>query len=289
MHPHEADEPLPFTLAEGFALAEPGAVRLGPGAPEGASSTRSSIEHARARVAAFQAAVQGSMGPEGTGPEVQPGDRVRLGFAHVVRAAAALRAIEAAIDAALTERTEPLAEQILALLDRWDTEGASLAFARERKALGREAAALTLPEPVEGTLSTARDAMFLRRFGVDEHEDAAERIELARALATEARLLALEVVATRARTDPTALGRLAEWAASEGLLGLPPALLLASTRQVSLHLAAVRDDLARLAEGAGEPAPTPRWGLGLLSWAVRARHLDEAAEIVLLRAPLHLG
>jgi len=278
------------TLAEGFALAERGAVPLDAEALAEAlteaHAQRASIDHARARIAAFRAAV-GRRTPRTATPRakpmVQPGDRVRLGFAHVLQAAAALRTIDGAMDAALSERTEPLVERILELLDRWDAEGRSLVFQRERKALQREAAALALPATVEGTLSTAEDAMFLRRFGIDEHEDAAERIELARALATDARLLALEVVAHRARAHPDALRSLAEWAATEGLLDVPPSVLLASTRQVSLHLAAVREDLSLFAAEAGEPAR----GLGLVRWAVRAGHLDEAAEIVLLRAPLH--
>ncbi len=283
----------PFTLAESHALAETGGE-----APSSATlhaeaalarARRADPGHLRFRLATFSAAVHApdaDLEAQRACRSVELGDRAILRFGHIVRAHRELRDIDRALDTALRGRTEEIEEGIRALLDRWDSEGESLAFRRERVALGALAQLLTLPAPVAAALSEAEDAILLRSLGLDEHEDAPERLAIGRALADETRLLGVEVVRTRARWSAEALAHLFAWGAKEVPLPHSPGRLFASLDQTSRHLVALHDDVHALAMHAGR-CDLERRLIPLVSWARTERLIGEGAEVVLLQAPLH--
>lgn len=282
-----------FTLAEEYALAQSG------GAPPSAAvldaetalahARRKDPDHLRFRLTTFNAAVHtpdDDIERQRACGSVEPGDRALISFGALGRAHRALRKLEQAIDTALGDRTEELEDGVRALLSRWDSEGESLAFRRERAALRALATTSVLPKPIDAELSQAMESMLLRRFGLDEHEDAEDRLDMGRALAAETRLREVEVLRTRSRWSAPALDCLLAWAEGEGLLPYAPERVRASLDQVSRHLVALHDDLAALARlsGGGE---VEGGRLGLLRWARKERLIDEGAEIVLLQAPIH--
>lgn len=287
-----------FTLAEERALPE-----LGPDCEllphefaaeaERARERCSDLEHLRMRLAVLCAAVH-SPDEDVTAQEacrsVEPGDRVLLRVGHIVAADRSLRHMKRVLVDAVQKRLEPRRDGLIELMDRWDSEGESVVFQRERAALVEASnVAPGLPRVSDPCLADAHMERVLERLAADPSQDPPERTALLGTLAEETGVLATEALLARLTWHPDAFDALVHWGVHERLLGVAPAVFVASFAQVSAHLSSYLRDLSALAREADRPELAAKPFNSLLEWARAQRLIDEPTEIVLRHASYRFG